>query len=159
STKVHYALGWTLQTLKAGRIPWQNISAFNLTQQQQLMVKKEATYLMLNIEKLEKLPFSVAEIPSAEWLIHGVINLPISTLQFTSCLKHIPVGRCERLGDSYVHEIWELPFSYKCLSGMKEVFLSGSECKTSVSHSMVCKQLSLHGASNASAANLACYLK
>ncbi|KAJ1135287.1 hypothetical protein NDU88_001727 [Pleurodeles waltl] len=158
-------LGWTLQTLKAGRVPWQHISAreiffsFNLTQQQQLMAKKEATYVMLNIEKLERLPFTVAEIPSAEWLIHGVINLPISTLQFTSCLKHVPVGRYEKLGDSYIHEVWELPFLYKCLNGMKEVFLSGSECKTSVSHSMICKQLSLHGACNASVENLACYLK
>ncbi|KAJ1169814.1 hypothetical protein NDU88_001704 [Pleurodeles waltl] len=64
-------LGWTLQTLKAGRVPWQHIRAkeifisFNLTRQQQLMAKKEATYVMLNIEKLEKLPFTVAEIPSA----------------------------------------------------------------------------------------------
>ncbi|KAJ1099759.1 hypothetical protein NDU88_004857 [Pleurodeles waltl] len=66
-------LGWTLQTLKAGRVPWQHVRAreifisFNLTRQQQLMAKKEATYVMLNIEKLEKLPFTVAEIPSAEW--------------------------------------------------------------------------------------------
>ncbi|KAJ1154556.1 hypothetical protein NDU88_007305 [Pleurodeles waltl] len=158
-------LGWTLQTLKAGRVPWQHILAreifvsFNLTRQQQLMAKKEATYVMLNIEKLEKLPFTVAEIPSAEWLIHGVINLPISTLQFTSCLKHIPVGRYELLGDSYIHEVWELPFQYRCVNGLREVFLSGSECEASVSHSMVCKQLSLHGACNASIANLACYLK
>ncbi|KAJ1171928.1 hypothetical protein NDU88_003785, partial [Pleurodeles waltl] len=93
--------------------------SFNLTRQQQLMAKKEATYVMLNIEKLEKLPFTVAEIPSAEWLIHRVINLPISTLQFTSCLKHIPVGRYEKLGDSYIHEVWELPFLYKCLNGMR----------------------------------------
>ncbi|KAJ1138087.1 hypothetical protein NDU88_004478, partial [Pleurodeles waltl] len=57
-------------------------------------------------------------------LIHGVINLPISTLQFTSCLKHITVGRYERLGDSCIHEEWDQPFLYKCLSGMKEVFLS-----------------------------------
>ncbi|KAJ1106917.1 hypothetical protein NDU88_004315 [Pleurodeles waltl] len=158
-------LGWTLQTLKAGRVPWQHIRAreifvsFNLTRQQQLMAKKEATYVMLNIEKLEKLPFTVAEIPSAEWLIHGVINLPYSTLQFTSCLKHIPVGRYERLGDSYIHEVWELPSLYRCINGLREVFLSGSECETSVSHSMVCKQLPLHGACNASIANLACYLK
>ncbi|XP_069094353.1 uncharacterized protein [Pleurodeles waltl] len=158
-------LGWTLQTLKAGRVPWQHIRAreifvsFNLTRQQQLMAKKEATYVMLNIEKLEKLPFTVAEIPSAEWLIHGVNNMPISTLQFTSCLKHIPVGRYELLGDSYIHEVWELPFQYRCVNGLREVFLSGSECEASVSHSMVCKQLSLHGACNASIANLACYLK
>ncbi|KAJ1126722.1 hypothetical protein NDU88_005128 [Pleurodeles waltl] len=91
-------LGWTLQTLKAGRVPWQHIRAreifvsCNLTRQQQLMAKKEATYVMLNIEKLEKLPFTAAEIASAGWLIHGVINLPMSTLQFTSCLKHIPVA-------------------------------------------------------------------
>ncbi|KAJ1175544.1 hypothetical protein NDU88_000831 [Pleurodeles waltl] len=55
-------LGWTLQTLKAGRVPWQHIRAreifgsFNVTRQQQLMAKKEATCVMLNIEKLEKLP-------------------------------------------------------------------------------------------------------
>ncbi|KAJ1130735.1 hypothetical protein NDU88_009085 [Pleurodeles waltl] len=73
-------LGWTLQTLKAGRVPWQHVRAreifisFNLTRQQQLMAKMEATYVMLNIEKLEKLTFTVAEILSAEWLIHGVIN-------------------------------------------------------------------------------------
>ncbi|KAJ1180193.1 hypothetical protein NDU88_005415 [Pleurodeles waltl] len=104
-------LGWTLQTLKAGRVPWQHIRAreiffsFNLTRQKQLMAKKEATYVILNIEKLEQLPFTVAEIPSAEWLIHRVINLPISTLQFTYCLKHVPVGRYEKLGDSYIHEV------------------------------------------------------
>ncbi|KAJ1100120.1 hypothetical protein NDU88_005209 [Pleurodeles waltl] len=76
--------------------------------QQQLMAKKEVTYHMLNIEKIERLPFTVVEIPSAEWLIHGVINLPISTLQLTSCLKHVPT--CALRQRLLREADYELPF-------------------------------------------------
>ncbi|KAJ1081368.1 hypothetical protein NDU88_001550, partial [Pleurodeles waltl] len=68
-----------------------------------------------------------AESPPTIWLLYGVINLPISTFRFSSCLKHLAVGRYEQLGDGYIKEEWELPFDYKCLNGETEVFLSGSK--------------------------------
>ncbi|KAJ1147055.1 hypothetical protein NDU88_013302 [Pleurodeles waltl] len=158
-------LGWTLQTLKSGHIPWRYINgsefftAFNFSGEQETMAKREASFTLLQVEKLDKLPFTVAESPSTIWLLHSIINLPISTFRFSSCLKHLQVGRYEQLGDSFIKEEWELPFDYRSLNGEREVFLSGSECETAVRHFIICKQVSLHGLCNAGVENLACFLK
>ncbi|XP_078514085.1 uncharacterized protein LOC144773106 [Lissotriton helveticus] len=158
-------LSWTLQTLQNGHVPWKHINMtdlllpYNLTREQKIMAEKDATYSMLNIEHLEKLPFTVVETPSADWIIHGLISLPISTFHFRSCLKHFQVGRYEALGESFLHEAWVLPFDYRCRNGETGVFLSGTDCKNTFGHSLVCREVTLHGACNASKANLACYLK
>lgn len=71
---------WTLQTPKSGKGPWDylNTSAlflpFNLTEKQKLMSMKDATYTMLHNEKLEQLPFSIAETNSAVCLIDGLFH-------------------------------------------------------------------------------------
>ncbi|KAJ1181614.1 hypothetical protein NDU88_006819 [Pleurodeles waltl] len=158
-------LNWALQTLRSGHIPWKYINgselfaAFNFSREQETAAKRKARFTLLQVEKLDKLPFTVAESPSTIWLLHGIINLPFSTFRFSRCLKHLAVGRYERLGDSFIKEEWELPFEYRCLNGEQEVFLSGRECETTVRHSMICKQVSLHGLCNAGVANLACFLK
>ncbi|KAJ1170058.1 hypothetical protein NDU88_001939 [Pleurodeles waltl] len=111
-------LGWTLQILKHGHVPWKYIkssdlsSAFNLSREQQIMAKKEVSYTMLTIEKL---PFTVAESHLTLWLMHSIINLPISTYRITKCLKHFEVGSYEWLEDSFIKEEWDLPFENKCV--------------------------------------------
>lgn len=158
-------LSWTLQTLQNGHVPWKHLNMtdlllpYNLTHKQKIIAAKDATYTMLNIEHLEKLPFTVVETPSADWIIHGFISLPISTFHFKSCLKHFQVGRYEALGERFLHEAWFLPFDYRCRNGETGVFLSGTDCKNTFGHSLVCREVTLHGACNASKANLACYLK
>lgn len=54
-------LSWTLQVLKSNRVPWKYWNAtelflpYNLTRMQHIMARKDATYTMLNLERLEKL--------------------------------------------------------------------------------------------------------
>lgn len=157
--------GWTLQTLNYGRVPWHylNCSAlflpFNLTCKKQVMAMKDASYTMLHIEKLEQLPFTVAETHSAAWFIHGVIWLPILMFQFTACLKHFSVGRYEPFGSSYIHELWSLLFTYHCQRAEREVFLIGEEWDSTAGHFLVCQHVKIHCACNVSNPNLTCYFK
>ncbi|XP_078528634.1 uncharacterized protein LOC144806060 [Lissotriton helveticus] len=156
---------WTLQTLKSGRVPWNfmNVSSlfapFNLTEKQRMLSMRDATFSMLHIEKLESLPFSVAEVTAATWLIHGVITLPFALYKFTNCMKYIAIGRYEPLGSAFLHETWSLPYTYRCLKEGNEVNLNGEECTQSPDRSLICRHIQLHGSCNQDKPNLACVLK
>ncbi|XP_078512423.1 uncharacterized protein LOC144772146 [Lissotriton helveticus] len=156
---------WTLQTLKAGRVPWSymNVSSlfapFNLTDKQRMLSMRDASFSTLHIEKLESLPFSVAEAAAATWLIHGVIMLPFALYKFTNCMRYIAIGRYEPLGSAFLHEAWSLPYTYRCLKDGKEVKLNGEECTQSPDRSLICRHIQLHGSCNQDRPNLACVLK
>lgn len=49
-----------------------------------VMARRDAKYTMMHIEKLDKIPFTVAEPPSTEWLIHGYITLPVQHSHFNT---------------------------------------------------------------------------
>ncbi|XP_078515021.1 uncharacterized protein LOC144773783 [Lissotriton helveticus] len=156
---------WTLQTLKSGRLPWtyMNVSSlfapFNLTDKQRMLSMRDASFSMIHIERLESLPFSVAEATAATWLIHGLITLPFALYKFTNCMRYITIGRYEPLGSSFLHEAWSLAFTYRCLKDEKEVFLKGEECTETPDHSLICRHIQLHGSCNQDRPNLACILK
>ncbi|XP_078521698.1 uncharacterized protein LOC144790946 [Lissotriton helveticus] len=156
---------WTLQTLKSGKVPWtyMNVSSlfapFNLTDKQRLLSMRDASFSMLHIERLESLPFSVAEASAATWLIHGLITLPFALYKFTNCMKYVAIGRYEPLGSAFLHEVWSLPFTYRCLKDGQEVYLNGEECTETPDHSLMCRHIQLHGSCNQDRPNLACVLK
>ncbi|XP_078540120.1 uncharacterized protein LOC144825109 [Lissotriton helveticus] len=65
-------LGWTLQNLRSGYVPWRLINTtslfniFNLTDRQISLAQKGADYTILSIEKLERLPLTMSERPVIE---------------------------------------------------------------------------------------------
>ncbi|XP_078497443.1 uncharacterized protein LOC144753732 [Lissotriton helveticus] len=157
-------LGWTLQNLRSGYVPWRLINTtslfniFNLTDKQISMAQKGADYSILSIEKLERLLLTMSERPVIEWIIHGVINIPISTFRSQYCQKYIQAGQYEKMGKGYIKSAWNLPYTHACVSNKgQKVFLSGNNCAMSLSGTLLCQGISLHGACEGSSNNLSCH--
>ena len=144
-------LNWALQTIHAGRVPWQflNITElfapYNLTLKQQTMAKKESTYTLLTTEHLHQVPFSVSDTPSVTWLLRGFISLPVTTFQFHNCQKFRSLGCYEPIHNQFPQHKWAFPFQYKCMNTDKETFLSVANCKNLLVHSLLCDAISFHG--------------
>ena len=71
-----FQLNLALQTIRAGRVPWQFLNItdiftpYNLTLMQQTMAKKDAAYSLLTIEHLNQVPFSFGEtLPSPDFYV------------------------------------------------------------------------------------------
>lgn len=74
-------------------------------------------------------------------------------------MKYIPIGRYEPLGSAFLHEVWSLPYTYRCFKDDQEVYLNGEECTETPDHSLMCRHIQLHGSCNKHRPNMACVLQ